>query len=180
MHNTWKRVALAAALTFLFGAPALSQQDATQLEAVRPADVVTWPTLGMTVRLDAAGQTPRQMRHVQMAPDDFAAFVRTHVYPDGATFAVTFNGVALDRSHTPNLYHATGEHAFALEIIDRAHPDGRRFYVFQPGQTRAAPFPPGNECAVCHAAEGSFDGTFAHMYPALTPHLPAQPLSPAH
>lgn len=158
------------------GPPAQSQRRADPHEAIRPADVVTWPTLGTTVRMDpATGSTPRQFRHVQIAPADFEAFVRTRAFRDGTTFAVSFYGATLDASHTPNLYHAGREQAFAMEIIDRAHPDGRRFYVFAAGATHAAPLPPGNECAVCHAAQGSFHGTFAHMYPAMAPYLAQAP-----
>jgi hypothetical protein len=145
---------------------ALSQNHGPELE--RPADVAAWPTVGVTMRLDREhGQTPTQMRQVLMAPQDYAHFQRTGAFADGATFAVAFYPVALDASHQPPLYFAQAEQAFVMEVIDRTHPDGRRFYTFAPGATRARPLPAGNECAVCHAAQGSADGTFAHLYPAL-------------
>lgn len=138
------------------------------MEVSRPGDVEAWPTVGTTVRLDRTDHaTPWQMRQVLMAPRDYESFVSTREYADGTTFAVLFYPVVLDAAHTPPLYHAQAEIAFVMEIIDRSHADGRRFYTFAPGATRAAPLPPGNDCAVCHNARGSFDGTFAHMYPAL-------------
>lgn len=145
---------------------ALSQNHGPELE--RPANVEAWPTVGVTVRLDREhGQTPSQMRQVLMAPEDYAHFRQTGAFADGATFAVLFYPAALDASHQPPLYFAQAEQAFVMEVIDRAHPDGRRFYAFEPGSTHATPLPAGNECAVCHAAQGSVDGTFAHLYPAL-------------
>src|SRR5262245_17402029 len=132
---------------------ALSQNHGPQIE--RPADVEAWPTVGVTVRLDREhGQTPTQMRQLLMAPATYAHFRRAGAgaFADGTTFAVIFSPVALDTSHQPPLYHAQAEQAFAMEVIDRAHPDGRRFYLFAPGATQAAPLPAGNECAVCHNA----------------------------
>jgi hypothetical protein len=145
---------------------ALSQNHGPEID--RPADVGAWPTVGATVRLDREhGQTPWQMRQVLMAPADYAHFRRTRAFEDGTTFAVLFYPVALDSSHQPPLYYAQGEQAFVMEVIDRGHPDGRRFYTFAAGAMRAAPLAAGNECAVCHNAQGRFDGTFAHLYPAL-------------
>jgi hypothetical protein len=147
---------------------ALSQNNGPELE--RPAEVEAWPTVGTTVRLDREhGQTPWQMRQVLMAPADYAHFRRTRAYADGTTFAVLFYPVALDTSHEPPLYHAQPEQAFVMEVIDRSHPDGRRFYAFAPGATRATPLAAGNECAVCHNVQGTREGTFAHLYPALAP-----------
>jgi hypothetical protein len=147
---------------------ALSQNNGPELE--RPAEVEAWPTVGTTVRLDREhGQTPWQMRQVLMAPADYAHFRRTGAYADGTTFAVLFYPVALDTSHQPPLYHAQPEQAFVMEVIDRSHPDGRRFYTFAPGATHATPLAAGNECAVCHNVQGTREGTFAHLYPALAP-----------
>lgn len=143
---------------------ALSQHHGPELE--RPADLEVWPTVGATVRLDRE-QAPQQMRQVLIAPDDYAHFRRTGAFKDGTTFAVIFYPVALDSSHQPPLYYARSEQALAMEVIDRTHPDGRRFYTFAPGSTRAAPLPAGNACAACHNAQGSVDGTFAHLYPGL-------------
>jgi hypothetical protein len=150
----------AAAMLFVGAAPS----DEIQ----RPADLEVWPTLGTTVRMSRMDESlPGQMRHVQMDPADYAAFVAHGAYPDGAAFAVTFYDVARDDSHTPPLYRAGDEVAFAMEIIDRTHADGRRFYTFAPGETRAAALPPGNACAVCHNTGGAFDGTFSEAYPAI-------------
>ncbi|GAM98441.1 hypothetical protein U91I_02074 [alpha proteobacterium U9-1i] len=162
----------ACALLFAlaFSASPGDAQPAADQTLSRPADLALWPSLGTTVRTDPTNPTlPRQMRHVQMAPSAYENLVRTLQLADGATFAVTFYGVEHDTTHTPSLYFAQREQALALEVIDRAHPDGRRFYVLPAGQPSAAPLPPGNECAVCHAERGSFDGTFAHMYPTLRP-----------
>lgn len=143
---------------------ALSQRHESELE--RPADLEVWPTVGTTVRLDRE-QTPQQMRQVLIAPDDYAHFRRTGAFKDGTTFAVLFYPIALDSSHQPPLYYAQAEQALAMEVIDRTHPDGRRFYTLAPGSIRAAPLPAGNACAACHNARGGVDGTFAHLYPGL-------------
>ncbi|MGQ0534340.1 MAG: cytochrome P460 family protein [Caulobacteraceae bacterium] len=151
---------------------ARSEQGVDSREIARPADVEAWPTVGTTLRLDRTDHaTPWQMRQVFMAPGDYARFLETREFSDGTTFAVLFYPVARDDSHSPPLYYAQREQAFVMEVIDRGHPDGRRFYTFTPGAERAVPLPAGNECAVCHNARGSFGGTFARMYPALARHL---------
>lgn len=152
-------------------------QPATDAHTLtRPTDIAYWPTLGSTMRTDGTpAAMPRQLRQVQMEASAYRRLVETLRLSDGDTFAVLFYGVQHDTTHTPSLYFAQREQALAMEVIDRAHPDGRRFYVFSAGQSSATPLPPGNECAVCHAARGSFDGTFAHLYPTLAPlNLPAQ------
>ena len=148
--------------------------DAAPASLTRPADLETWPTLGTTLRMSAENpEQGWQMRHVQMAPAALRSFIASGQYPDGATFSATLYGVALETTHTPNFYHAEQEAALVMEVIDRAHPDGRRFYVFAPGVTMATALPAGNECAVCHAARGSFDGTFGDFYPTIARHRAA-------
>jgi hypothetical protein len=101
--------------------------------------------------------------------------VKTGTFPDGARLAVTFYALREDPSDTPPLFLGQKETFFALEVMDRSHPDGRRFYAFRPGQTAAAALPPGNSCAQCHAARGSFEGTFAQAYPVMAPIVARRP-----
>lgn len=136
--------------------------------ALSRPDVSEWVTLGSTMRTDPKRPTiPAQLRQIQMDPASYRSFVDKGNFPDGARFGVMFYSVALDSSQAPPLYHAGKEVAFAMEVIDRSHPDGRRFYVFAQGATSAAPSPAGNECAACHRDRGSFDGTFANLYPLI-------------
>lgn len=132
-------------------------------------DVTRWITVGSTVRTDRTDRvTPSQVRHVQIEPSAYDRLVETLQYPDGAMLAATFHPVTKDDAHTPPLYRSGAPIAFALEVIDRGHPDGRRFYVYEGDAASAAALPPGNECAVCHHAQGGFDGTFAQLYPAIS------------
>ncbi|MEQ1808431.1 MAG: cytochrome P460 family protein [Terricaulis sp.] len=154
-------------------------------ELARPANISAWPNVGATIRMGAPNSAgmgaasstpagspnaaiPSQLRQVQMAPDAYESFVRTHEYPDGAAFAATIYLLRHDSAFTPEIYEPEQEAAFVMEVIDRNHPDGRRFYSFAPGATSAAALPPGNACAVCHNARGSFNGTFAQFYPAIS------------
>jgi hypothetical protein len=151
---------------------AYSQPESASVELARPHDVESWVTVGVTVRLDREhGATPWQMRQVLMPPEDYERFNRTGQLADGARLAVLFYPVALDSSHAPALYHARSADTLAVHVIDRAHPDGRRFYVFASDAARASALPPGNECAVCHNARGGFEGTFAQMYPLMARRL---------
>lgn len=149
-----------------------SQQPATVKADLAPLsrpDVSTWPTIGSTMRTDPAKPTiPAQLRQVQMEPGAYRRFVASRKFDDGAAFAVLFYSVALDTSHAPPFYHSGKEVAFAMEVIDRSHADGRRFYLFAPGAKQAAALPAGNECAICHRTRGTFDGTFAHLYPLIS------------
>jgi hypothetical protein len=135
-------------------------------ELTRP-DITMWPTLGTTIRVDPANpDIPAQMRQIQIEPTAYEGLIATRAYRDGTMLAARFHSVALDTAHNPPLYHADQDVGLAIEVIDRSHPDGRRFYLFASNATTAAALPPGNACAVCHTAQGSFDGTFAHLYPA--------------
>lgn len=148
---------------------AVTEADANGPQATRPADLATWPSLGTTMRMNASDLTvPWQMRHMQIEPGAYQTLLRTSGYPDGAVLTATMSAVQRDSTHSPHLYRATQEVALGMEVIDRAHPDGRRFYIFTPGAATAAPLPAGNSCAACHAARGTFDGTFAHMYPTIS------------
>jgi hypothetical protein len=159
-----KRAFIAALGAFVVASASYAQL-APSPDLARP-DVTMWPTLGTTVRVDRANPTiPAQARQVQIEPTAYERLLASGAYPDGAMLAALFHAVELDTAHDPPLYRANEELALALEVIDRSHPDGRRFYLYEPGATTASALPAGNACAVCHAAQGTFDGTFAHLYP---------------
>jgi hypothetical protein len=131
-------------------------------------DVTRWITLGVTVRTNPADQvTPNQLRQVRLEPKAFEVLLATGAYPDGARLSATFHGVELDKAHKPALYASKDEKALAIEIIDRSVPDGRVFYLFTGNAMSARAMPQGNECAACHNAQGTLDGTFAHLYPVI-------------
>ncbi len=156
----------AACFWSVSGTIAASPEAGAELE--RPSDVDAWPAVGVTMRMNKEDPSlPWQLRHVRMEPGAYASFVEQLKYADGTIFAVSFHPVNLDTTETPPLYHGLKEAGFAMEVIDRSHPDGRRFYVFEPGASRAAALPAGNECAACHNGRGSFDGTFASRYPEI-------------
>ena len=113
--------------------------------APRPADLDRWVTLGTTLRADAAGK-PNHFRHVQLEPRAYAALLRDGALPDGAVLAVTFYAADHD-PQTADLYAQGKETFFGLEVMDKAHADGRRFYTFTPGAPSAQALPAGNACA---------------------------------
>jgi hypothetical protein len=181
--KSWRKsglAGLAAGALVVLGCAAVALEPDDAAELARPADIDTWPNIGATIRMSASphmsataapaasASTPGQLRQVQMAPDAYAAFLRTREFPDGAAFAATIYLLEHDGSFTPEIYGPSREAAFVMEVIDRGHPDGRRFYAFARGAPSAAALPPGNECAVCHKAQGTLDGTFAQFYPALS------------
>jgi hypothetical protein len=132
----------------------------------RPADLAGWTTLGTTLRMSQASPAvPEQFRQVQLKPADHQAFLRDRAYPDGATFGVTFYKARRDENEAPTLYAPDTEFLFALEVLDKRHPDGRRFYTFAPGVMTAAALPAGNACAACHNAKGDRQGVFSRDYP---------------
>jgi hypothetical protein len=142
-------------------------------ELVRPVNVDIWPTVGTTMRMDKANTSlPWQFRQVAMEPGAYAEFVKTGRYPDGAMLAASFHSVKLDASNAPPLYHEDQDLGISIEVIDRSHPDGRRFYNFSATAKAATPLPAGNSCAACHNARGGFDGTFAQYYPLISSRLP--------
>ena len=154
--------------------PAGAQPDA-KAPVTRPADVETWVTLGTTIRATAADPaTPNQFRHIQIEAGAWRALKATGRLPDGAVLAATFYS-ARREAETPVLYAADKEAFFALEVLDKAHPDGRRFYNFPPGATSATALPPGNACAACHNAKGALQGTFAQDYPLAARIVAAHP-----
>jgi hypothetical protein len=154
--------------------PAGAQPDA-KAPLARPADVETWVTLGTTIRATAADPaTPNQFRHIQIGPGAWRALKASGRLPDGAVLAATFYS-ARREAETPTLYAGDKEVFFSLEVLDKAHPDGRRFYNFPPGATSATALPPGNACAACHNAKGALQGTFAQDYPLAAKFAPPHP-----
>lgn len=167
LSTIWGRAALVVAGT-MAAVAVLAKGEAPTPSGERLArpDVATWPTLGMTARtagMDAP--QPAQFRQVQMESNGYRHFVKSGAFADGTMFSVKFYAVKFDKSQSPPLYFAGDQTAFAAEVIDRKHPDGRRFYLFAGTDQSATALPAGNECAQCHKQHGTLDGTFAHLYP---------------
>jgi hypothetical protein len=120
---------------------------------------------GMTEQ--PAPGAPAQVRVVRMAPDAYAAFLRDGAYPDGAVFTASLHALTTSPTTSAEVFGTGREVALVAEVIDRGHPDGRRFYVFASGADRARALPPGNDCAGCHRENGQYDGTFSQFYPAI-------------
>jgi hypothetical protein len=148
--------------------PAIQSQGNTETGAlVRPADIDTWISIGTTMRMKSADLTiPDQFRHIQIEPGAYKALLKGGAYPEGAVLAATFYSARHDED-AANLYTQDKEVFFGLEVIDKSHPDGRRFYNFADGAAAATPLPAGNACAVCHNAKGGLQGTFVQHYPVV-------------
>ena len=151
-----------------------AQTSMTSTELVRPADLELWPSVGTTVRMRVDGMAeklppgaPAQVRLVRMAPDDYAAFLRSGEYRDGSVLAASLYALTTSATTTADVFGTSREVALVAEVLDRSHPDARRFYVFAPGAARATALPPGNDCAECHRENGHFDGTFSLFYPLI-------------
>jgi hypothetical protein len=130
-------------------------------------DVANWVSIGATLRVSEANPAlPNQFRHVQLEPGAYKALTASGAYPDGARLAVTFYS-ARHEAEMPTLYAEDKEAFFGIEVIDKSHPDGRRFYNFTNGAMSATSLPAGNACAVCHNAKGGLQGTFAQHYPLI-------------
>ena len=133
----------------------------------RPADIDKWISVGTTMRMKGEDPTvPDQFRHIQLEPGAYKALLAGGAYPDGAVLAATFYSARHDEDAS-NLYTQDKQVFFGLEVIDKSHPDGRRFYSFTDGVPTATPLPAGNACAVCHNAKGGLQGTFAQHYPVI-------------
>lgn len=143
-------------------APAIPQSARDTIS--RPDDLYRWVTLGSTVHTDA-GAAPSELRHVQTPAAAYEQFLSSGVFPDGAAFAVTFYALEEDASEGAHLQAGKRETFFGLEVLDRHHPDGRRFYAFVPGVREAQALPIGNACAACHNAHGAAQGLFVQHYP---------------
>jgi hypothetical protein len=133
----------------------------------RPAGVDKWITVGTTMRMKGDDPAiPDQFRHIQLEPGAYKALLDGGAYPDGAVLAATFYSARHDEDAS-NLYTQDKQVFFGLEVIDKSHPDGRRFYSFTEGAATAPPLPAGNACAVCHNAKGGLQGTFTQHYPVI-------------
>jgi hypothetical protein len=140
----------------------------------RPKDVESWITVGTTLRMSRADPAaPEQFRHIQVEPGAYRALTANGRLPDGAVLAATLYAARRSETETPTMYAEDKEAGFLIEVLDKRHPDGRRFYVFKPGATSVAPLPAGNACAVCHNAKGALQGTFAQYYPLAAKYAPA-------
>lgn len=163
-----------AVITLLCVGLGSAQTSVNATELVRPTDLELWPSVGTTVRMRVDGMTeelppgsPAQVRVVRMAPDDYAAFLRTGEYRDGTVLTASLYVLTTSETTAADVFGTSREVALVAEVIDRSHPDERRFYVFAPGADLATAMPPGNDCAECHRENGHFDGTFSRFYPAI-------------
>ena len=166
MNSTSLRAAMLVLLAA--GACSSSPEITGKGEAAltRP-DVSSWVSIGTTLRMTEADPAlPNQFRHVQLEPSAYKALLAAGAYPNGARLAVTFYS-AHHVAEMPTLYAEDKEVFFGIEVIDKSHPDGRRFYNFTDGALSATPLPAGNACAVCHNAKGGLQGTFAQHYPVI-------------
>jgi Cytochrome P460 len=168
MKSTGLRAAMLVLLVVTAGACSSGPEITGKGDAAitRP-DVSSWVSIGATLRVTEADPAlPNQFRHVQLEPSAYKALLAAGAYPDGARLAVTFYS-AHHVAEMPTLYAEDKEVFFGIEVIDKGHPDGRRFYNFTDGAISATPLPAGNACAVCHNAKGGLQGTFAQHYPVI-------------
>lgn len=168
-------IALPAAVVGLFlialsgysSSPVVGAAGTAAKSTVARPDVHHWITVGTTLRMKAEDLTaPNQLRHVQLQPKAYETLLKTGALPDGAVLAATFHAVEHDPD-VPTLYAPAKQVFFALHVLDKDHPDGRRFYNFAGDAETAEPLPVGNACAACHNSQGGLQGTFAQHYPLL-------------
>lgn len=166
----WRGDILAPLLIAVLTAGAISVAISAHAQSLtadlpRPA-VENWISVGTTVRASTSDPaTPNEFHHVQIEPGAYRLLAATKALPDGAILAVTFYSARREPNSTPALFAPDKEQLFALEVLDKTHPDGRRFYTYTPSAKTARALPAGNSCAMCHNARGSLQGTFAHDYP---------------
>lgn len=161
--------------TVLQAQPALeAAQYNTAGELQRPADLATWVHMGTTLGGDYGENAfdpakPGVLGVVQMEPAAYRHFVENGEFADGSMFLLSF--YASETKSEPQLqgFVQGALQAREIHVLDRSRFDeGHAFFMFPTEDTQSsAALPPGNECVVCHDAEGDYRSTFIQFYPTI-------------
>ena len=134
---------------------------------VIPENVDRWPTVGTTYALSYEGDGGTTLNSVRLDPDSYDAFVKTGVFPVGATFALEVRTPLTEVMPAKGGKTQGGVVGRSLHVKDeKAGPGTWTFYG--PGAKVGAPIPRSQACYSCHEEHaGATDTVFMQFYPTL-------------
>lgn len=134
---------------------------------VIPENVDRWPTVGTTYALSYEGDGGTTLNSVRLDPESYDAFVKTGVFPVGATFALEVRTPLTEVMPAKGGKTQGGVVGRSLHVKDeKAGPGTWTFYG--PGAKVGAAIPRSQACYACHQEHaGTTDTVFMQFYPTL-------------
>jgi hypothetical protein len=134
---------------------------------VMPENVDRWPTVGTTYALSYEGDGGTTLNSVRLDPESYDAFVKTGVFPVGATFALEVRTPLTEVMPAKGGKTQGGVVGRSLHVKDeKAGPGTWTFYG--PGAKVGAAIPRSQACYACHQEHaGATDTVFMQFYPTL-------------
>jgi hypothetical protein len=170
-------VAIAVTTAVTADAPAAAPTGAADTTLQRPPDVreLVFLSSGQGMAYGPAADKAKQaggsppFTNVFVSPQAYRSFMRTGMWPDGATF---FLEVRAGVAHTSHGTHGSSQgQVLALEAEKKdsiRYPGaGFAYFDFGPGgaDQKARPLPATASCYACHRQHGAVEWTFTQFYP---------------
>ncbi len=155
-------VALAAAA---FAGPSYDADG----KIIVPENMDRWPTVGTTYALSYEGDGGVTLNAVRLDPESYEAFVKTGVFPVGATFALEVRTPVEEIAPAKGGKTQGGVIGRSLHVKDeKSGPGTWTFYGYGAASKTGSPIPRSQACYSCHDEHaGKTDTVFMQYYPAL-------------
>lgn len=136
---------------------------------VIPEDMDRWPTVGTTYALSYEGDGGTTLNSVRLDPESYNAFVKTGVFPVGATFALEVRTPLTEVAPAKGGKTQGGVVGRSLHVKDeKGGPGTWTFYGYNIGAKVGGAIPRSQACYSCHDAHaGATDTVFMQYYPTL-------------
>lgn len=134
-----------------------------------PTDMDRWPTVGTTYALSYEGDGGTTLNAVRLDPESYEAFVKTGVFPVGATFALEVRAPVEEIAPAKGGKTQGGVIGRSLHVKDeKSGPGAWTFYGYGATSKTGNPIPRSQACYSCHDEHaGKTDTVFMQYYPAL-------------
>lgn len=136
---------------------------------VIPENMDRWPTVGTTFALSYEGDGGTTLNSVRLDPESYDAFVKSGVFPVGATFALEVRTPLTEVAPAKGGKTQGGIVGRSLHVKDeKGGPGTWTFYGYGAGVKAGSAIPRSQACYTCHQDHaGATDTVFMQYYPTL-------------
>ena len=136
---------------------------------VIPENIDRWPTVGTTYALSYEGDGGTTLNSVRLDPESYDAFVKSGVFPVGATLALEVRTPVTEVAPAKGGQTQGGVVGRSLHVKDeKSGPGTWTFYGYGAGAKVGSAIPRSQACYACHDEHaGTTDTVFMQFYPTL-------------
>ena len=134
-----------------------------------PENMDRWPTVGTTYALSYEGDSGATLNSVRLDPESYDAFVKSGVFPVGATLALEVRTPVTEVAPAKGGQTQGGVVGRSLHVKDeKSGPGTWTFYGYGAGAKVGSAIPRSQACYACHDEHaGTTDTVFMQFYPTL-------------